>query len=89
MDEVVLHDCEFTIEGAGQRWHARVLGRRLPEGNVWEGWIKFTSDAGREVFTASETTQPDRGAAEYWAQGLEPVYLEGALARALDVAVPP
>jgi hypothetical protein len=33
--------------------------------------------------TEQETSQPDRKAVEYWAGGLEPVYLEGALARAL------
>jgi hypothetical protein len=29
-----------------------------------------------------ETSQPNRDAIEYWALGLEPIYLEGALARA-------
>jgi hypothetical protein len=33
--------------------------------------------------TANETTQPDRHAVEYWAAGLEPLYLEGAFSRAL------
>jgi hypothetical protein len=32
--------------------------------------------------TGQETSQPDRKALEYWATGLEAVYLEGALARA-------
>jgi hypothetical protein len=34
------------------------------------------------LHTDRETSQPNRAALEYWADGLEPVYLEGALARA-------
>jgi hypothetical protein len=30
-----------------------------------------------------ETTQPNRGALAYWASGVEPVYLEGSLERAI------
>jgi hypothetical protein len=30
-----------------------------------------------------ETTQPNREALAYWASGIEPVYLEGALERAI------
>jgi hypothetical protein len=33
-----------------------------------------------------ETTQPNLTNLEYWAQGLTPVYLEGALRRALEPA---
>jgi hypothetical protein len=32
--------------------------------------------------TERETTQPDKAVLEYWATGLEPIYFEGALARA-------
>jgi hypothetical protein len=32
--------------------------------------------------TEQETSQPNRVAVEYWASGLEPIYLEGAFARA-------
>ena len=32
--------------------------------------------------TDQGTSQPNRAAIEYWADGLEPIYLEGALARA-------
>jgi hypothetical protein len=34
------------------------------------------------LVTQQETSQPNRAALEYWADGLEPIYLEGALARA-------
>jgi hypothetical protein len=36
--------------------------------------------------SARETTQPNLTDLEYWAQGLTPVYLEGALRRALEPA---
>src|SRR6266566_5970410 len=48
------------------------------------GWIEFIP-IGRwtPVRTPRETTQPNRRNAVYWATGLTPVYLEGALDRAL------
>jgi hypothetical protein len=52
-----------------------------PKGNVWIGWLEFSGPAGKRR-TGEETSQPNRGAVVYWAEGLEPVYLEGALARA-------
>jgi len=36
--------------------------------------------------TERETTQPSREALLYWATGLEPIYLEGAFARAVRAA---
>lgn len=53
-------------------------------GGTWEGWLEFhpidkTSPVMR---TGRETTQPNRSALEYWASGLEPLYFEGAFARA-------
>ena len=53
-------------------------------GGTWEGWLEFHPlDKTRPVMrTGRETTQPDRSALEYWASGLEPLYFEGAFARA-------
>jgi hypothetical protein len=52
---------------------------------AWQGWIEFVPiDAGVPVRTPRETTQPNRTDTQYWATGLSPVYLEGALARALS-----
>ena len=50
-------------------------------GNVWIGWLEFTG-AGKTLKTGEETSQPDKNAVAYWATGLEPVFLEGALKRA-------
>jgi hypothetical protein len=51
---------------------------------TWEGWLEFHPvDKTRQVLrTERETTQPDQAALEYWASGLEPLYFEGAYARA-------
>jgi hypothetical protein len=64
-------------------YHARAVGR-LGDDGMWEGWIEFTPiDGGTEVLvTGVESTQPERAHLEYWATGLTPVFLEGALARA-------
>ncbi len=51
---------------------------------TWEGWLEFypTDISHPTLRTDQETSQPNRAAIEYWADGLEPIYLEGALARA-------
>ncbi len=67
----------------GTTYEAHVLGERRSDG-TWGGWLEFRpiGKSGRTLRTAYETTQPDRAALDYWAGGLEPVYLEGALERA-------
>jgi hypothetical protein len=62
---------------------ARVCGRQRDDG-TWEGWLEFVPDDGSAfVRSQRETTQPNLVDLEYWATGLTPVYLEGALERAL------
>ena len=66
----------------GTAFLARACGRERKDG-LWEGWIEFESTDGSEVLRSGrETTQPNRTDAAYWATGLTPVYLEGALERA-------
>lgn len=50
----------------------------------WQGWLEFhpTDESNPVLRTGQETSQPSRLAIKYWAYGLEPIYLEGALARA-------
>jgi hypothetical protein len=69
----------------GYTFATRVCGERQPDG-LWIAWLEFT-DERREMAlrTDRETTQPSRDALDYWASGLEPVYVEGAFARALPV----
>ena len=54
---------------------------------TWEGWLEFVplSLGVSSLRTDRETTQPDLSALEYWATGLEPMYLAGAFQRAKSV----
>jgi hypothetical protein len=61
----------------------RVFAEEQPEG-TWQGWIEFRSADGTIATTDRETTQSNRAGVAYWAEGLEVVYLEGALRRAVE-----
>ena len=64
-------------------YRARACGRERDNG-TWEGWIEFVpEDGGPPLASARETTQPNLTDIQYWATGLTPVYLEGALERTL------
>jgi len=69
----------------GRRWIAQACGA-VADDNLWEGWIEFLPLEAEEspVRTPRETEQPNRNDLIYWAQGLTAVYLDGALARALE-----
>ena len=64
-------------------YYARAVGRAAPD-HRWEGWIEFVpADGGGDVLVSPiESRQPERQHLAYWATGLTPVYLEGALRRA-------
>ena len=82
----LIHSFSTTVtDERGRAWRAWAYGR--PEGNVWLGWIAFTNDEGERVDTEIETSQPDRRALQYWTTGIEPIYLDGALARARGLRV--
>jgi len=81
----------------GRRYRAQACGRKRENGQ-WEAWLEFEDiETGEMLRTERETTQPNMKDAAYWATGLTPVYLEGALDRILnplkfrepDVAPPP
>jgi hypothetical protein len=79
---------EYTAEIAdadGHAYTARAVGRQRQGRTVWEGWLEFSPVGGGGIVRRSpiETTQPNRAALAYWASGIEPVYLEGALERAI------
>jgi hypothetical protein len=68
----------------GHGYTALACGRPREDG-TWEGWLEFVSTDGSEVLhSPRETTQPNVADLEHWASGLTPVYLEGALHRAID-----
>jgi hypothetical protein len=70
------------IRGGVDVFHAQACGAPMSDGR-WTAWIEFIPiDGRRPLRSPRETTQPNRTDAEYWANGLTPVYLEGALQRA-------
>jgi len=83
MPEQIQRLTQPVRSGAGEEFEASVLGEQRNDG-TWSGWLEFRPmTAGCSTRrTSQETSQPSREALAYWASGLEPVYLEGALARA-------
>lgn len=73
---------ERVQDTLGNIYEVFVYGEPRLDG-TWEGWLEFvpldsTLSTRR---TERETTQPDLSAIEYWATGLEPLYLAGAFER--------
>ena len=65
----------------GTLYDVRVRGREREDG-TWEGWLEFSNPLAGVRKTDRETTQSNLQGLQYWATGLEPIYLEGALDRA-------
>ncbi len=88
MAEVLVEFSEPVADADGITYTARACGAEAENG-LWEGWIEFLPHDGANVIRSGrETTQPNRVDTIYWATGLTPVYLEGALDRALKPTVP-
>lgn len=88
MAEIVLTFEKPLTDGEGRSYTARACGRETDRGR-WEGWIEFLpADDSPVLRSERETTQPNRTDAEYWATGITPVYLEGALRRTLEPREP-
>jgi hypothetical protein len=82
MAELIQTYAEVVRDSRGEEFAASAHGEERADGK-WEGWIEFRSPSGDVRRTGRETTQPDRDALRYWASGLEPLYLDGAFARAV------
>lgn len=83
MAEVLVEYPDVVIGDDGKRYIARAVGAQVAA-HSWHGWIEFESmDEGAVMRSGRETTQPNLKDAVYWATGITPVYLEGALRRAL------
>lgn len=85
MGDVLIHEFTAAVRDPdGHLYSARAFGRRRA-GDTWIGWLEFTpiGSGGLLRRTPRETTQPNEEALRYWASGVEPAYLEGALERAL------
>jgi len=88
MAEELIQFEALVVGDDGTKYDAQAWGGPMPDG-LWEGWIEFVPlDGGRPLRSPRETTQPNRSDAVYWATGLTPVYLAGALQRALDAITP-
>lgn len=74
---------DVPVQDAQGAFYARAVGRRAEDG-MWEGWLEFVPAEPDEepLVTPVESRQPARDHLVYWATGLTPVYLEGALNRA-------
>jgi hypothetical protein len=84
MARVVRSTAVATADGLV--YDVNICGRQRIDGR-WEGWIEFApSDDSPVLRTPRETTQPSVKDLEYWASGLTPVYLDGALTRAIHSA---
>jgi hypothetical protein len=82
----LIHRASTPIQIESTVYQAEVWGERRDDG-LWQGWIEFVpSGEGPVLATGRETVQSNLEALTYWATGLEPVYLEGALVRATDKA---
>lgn len=73
---------EVVRDPEGRGYAASVYAHERIDG-IWETWLEFRG-LGRDVTlrTGRESEQPNRRAALYWASGLQPSYLDGALLRA-------
>lgn len=69
----------------GHAYRATAHAERRRDG-TWIGWLEFVPTSGGGVVwkTPRETTQPNFAATLYWSLGLQDVYLEGALERAIN-----
>lgn len=73
---------EVVRDPEGRGYAASVRAKERIDG-MWEVWLEFRG-LGRDVTlrTPRESEQPNRRAVRYWASGLQPSYLDGALLRA-------
>ncbi len=86
----LVHEREITLKGSNGTIYDRALVYAEPNGRTtWAGFIEFVPAKGdRVVRTEHETTQSNIEGVAYWGTGLEPIYLEGALSRALHRLAP-
>jgi hypothetical protein len=86
MAEVLARFSQRIRDGAAA-FDVQACGAPMSDGR-WTAWIEFIPvDGGQPLRSPRETTQPNRTDAKYWATGLTPVYLEGALQRAQNPLV--
>lgn len=78
----LVHELPAVRDRSGKVYTARVVGAPAKDG-LWDGAIELRDPYGERMITPVETRQPNLADLVYWATGLTPVYVEGALTRAL------
>jgi len=88
MPELIFEHTAQVEDADGGVYVPRTYGQARADG-TWTGWIEFhpLDGEGLVLRTGQETSQPNREALAYWAAGLEPVYFDGAFARAGELAL--
>jgi hypothetical protein len=83
----LVHERAITLtDGEGRMFDRARVYAEPQRGTTWAGWIEFVPrDGGASVRGRRETTQSNIEGVAYWATGLELLYFEGALARALRI----
>jgi hypothetical protein len=81
----LVHELPMVSDPNGSMYSARVVGAPAEDG-LWDGAIEFRAADGTTSVTHVETRQPNLASLVYWSTGLSPVYVEGALDRALAAA---
>jgi hypothetical protein len=82
MEMHLVHELGAVEDRDGNVYDARVVGGPAKDG-LWDGAIELRDAHGRVLVTPVETRQPNLADLVYWSTGLSPVYIEGALSRAL------
>src|SRR5215510_13581361 len=84
---MLIHRFSTSLKRGDVVYFAEAWGEQRADG-LWSGWIEFSLPGGDGAVlgTARETTQSNLDTLTYWATGLEPVYLDGALTRAIEKA---
>jgi len=80
----VIADVNTTVTAPdGREYYVQVAAE--PTGSVWEAWLEFVpvDDKAAVLLTKTETTQPTRDDVIHWSTTLTPVFLQGALKRAV------
>jgi hypothetical protein len=87
----LVHHRTLDVQDRNGSAYDRVFVYAEPQpAGTWQGWLEFVSRDGEIVVqTDRETTQSTLEGVAYWATGLQPTYLEGALDRALSRAAQP
>jgi hypothetical protein len=81
----LVHERTIDLRGPDGTIYERAHVYAEPNGRTtWAGFVEFLpAGGGSTVRTGHETTQSNVQGVAYWATGLELVYFEGALHRAL------